>query len=55
MVFMGTYVAYGKGKAVVTATGMNTQFGKVAEIVQEIQKEEIPIKVKLDNFARNLA
>lgn len=54
MVFMGTYVTYGRGKAVVTATGMNTQFGKIAEMVQTVEKEEIPLKYKLDKFAKKL-
>jgi len=54
MVFMGTHVTYGRGKAVVTSTGMNTQFGKIAEMVQMVEKEEIPLKLKLDRFAKIL-
>ncbi|MFB0514672.1 MAG: cation-translocating P-type ATPase [Candidatus Bathyarchaeia archaeon] len=54
MVFMGTHVTYGRGKAVVKSTGMNTQFGKIAEMVQEVEKEEIPLKLKLDRFAKKL-
>ncbi len=54
MVFMGTYVTYGRGKTVVTSTGMNTQFGKIAEMVQRVEKEEIPLKLKLDRFAKKL-
>ncbi len=54
MVFMGTHVTYGRGKAVVTSTGMNTQFGKIAEMVQVVEKEEIPLKLKLDRFAKKL-
>ncbi len=54
MVFMGTHVTYGRGKAVVTSTGMNTQFGKIAEMVQIVEKEEIPLKLKIDRFSKKL-
>ncbi|MEM0058539.1 MAG: cation-translocating P-type ATPase [Candidatus Bathyarchaeia archaeon] len=54
MVFAATYVTYGRGKAVVVATGMNTEFGKIAEMVQTVEKEEIPLKVKLDKFAKKI-
>ena len=54
MVFMGTHLTYGRGKAAVTSTGMNTQFGKIAEMVQTVEKEEIPLKLKLDRFAKKL-
>lgn len=42
MVFAATHVVYGRGKAVVVATGMSTEFGKIAEMVQAVEKEEIP-------------
>jgi len=54
MVFMGTHLTYGRGKAVVASTGMNTQFGKIAEMVQVVEREEIPLKLKLDRFAKKL-
>jgi Ca2+-transporting ATPase len=54
MVFTGTHVVNGRGKAVVTATGINTQFGKLSEMVQTVQKEEIPLKLKLDKFAKKI-
>ncbi len=54
MVFMGTHVTHGRGKAVVVSTGMNAQFGKIAEMVQEVEKEEIPLKLRLDRFAKKL-
>jgi len=53
-VFMATHVTYGRGKAVVTSTGMKTEFGKVAEMVQTVQEEETPLKQKLERFARKL-
>lgn len=55
MVFTATYVTYGRGKAVVTATGMQTEFGKIAEMVQTVEAEETPLKLKLESFAKKLA
>ncbi|MCS7124173.1 MAG: cation-translocating P-type ATPase [Candidatus Bathyarchaeota archaeon] len=55
MVFMGTHTIYGRGKAVVVATGMSTEFGKIAEMVQTVEEEETPLKQKLERFAKKLA
>jgi len=55
MVFTATYVTYGRGKAVVASTGMNTEFGKIAEMVQTVKTEETPLKLKLESFAKKLA
>ena len=55
MAFMGTSVAYGRAKAVVTATGMNTSFGKIAEAVQAVDVEDPPLKVKVEHLGRQLA
>ncbi|MEM2099044.1 MAG: cation-translocating P-type ATPase [Candidatus Bathyarchaeia archaeon] len=54
MLFTATHVVYGRGKAVVTATGMNTEFGKIAEMVQTAEEEETPLQKKLDKFARKI-
>ncbi|MEM2050066.1 MAG: cation-translocating P-type ATPase [Thermoproteota archaeon] len=54
MVFMGTYTTYGRGKAVAVATGMETEFGKIAEMVQAVEEEETPLKQKLEKFAKKL-
>ena len=53
-VFMATHMTYGRGKAVVTSTGMNTEFGKIAEMVQTMEVEESPLKQKLERFAKKL-
>ncbi|UCD27130.1 MAG: HAD-IC family P-type ATPase, partial [Candidatus Bathyarchaeota archaeon] len=52
--FMATHVTYGRGKAVVTSTGMSTQFGKIAEMVQAVEEVETPLKRKLTTFAKKL-
>jgi Ca2+-transporting ATPase len=44
MVFSGTEVVSGKGKAVVIATGMSTEFGKIARYVTAVEKEETPLE-----------
>lgn len=54
MVFTATHVVYGRGRAVVTATGMQTEFGKIAELVQEAEQEGTPLQRKLDSFAKKI-
>jgi Ca2+-transporting ATPase len=53
-IFTATHMTYGRGKAVITATGMNTEFGKIAEMVQTMKEEETPLKQKLERFAKKL-
>ena len=55
MVFTATHVIYGRGRAIVTTTGMQTEFGKIAEMVQEAEEEETPLQRKLDSFAKKIA
>jgi Ca2+-transporting ATPase len=55
MLFMATHTIYGRGKAVVVSTGMKTEFGKIAELVQTAEEEETPLERKLDSFAKKIA
>lgn len=55
MVFMGTTVTKGAGEAVVTTTGMNTEFGDIAHEVQRVEREETPLMRRIGKFGKNLA
>jgi len=52
LVFMSTSVAKGQGKAVVYATGMGTQFGKIASLTQNIQEEDSPLQKEIALMAK---
>lgn len=52
MAFAGTIVTYGKGKAVVVATGMKTEFGKIAAHMMEIEAEKSPLEKKMSELGR---
>ena len=52
LVFMSTSVAKGRGKAVVLATGMDTQFGKIANLTQTIREEQSPLQKEIINMAK---
>ena len=54
MVFMGTHAVLGRGEAIVTATGMKTEFGRIAGVVQAMETKQTPLKAKLSAFARKL-
>jgi Ca2+-transporting ATPase len=55
MVFAGTSVTYGRGRALVVATGMNTEFGKVAQMLEAVETSRTPLQENLDRIGRSLA
>jgi Ca2+-transporting ATPase len=52
MILTGTTVTYGRGKAVVTSTGMNTEFGKIAEEVTTVEAEKTPLEKRTDEIGK---
>ena len=54
-IFMGTVVTYGRGVALVTDTGMRTQLGKIADMLQSVGIEKTPLQRRLEQLARGLA
>lgn len=55
MVYAGTYVVRGAGKAIVTATGMNTYMGRIARMVSEAEETRTPFQEELDRLAKRIA
>lgn len=54
MAFAGTSATYGRGRAVVVATGMQTEFGRIAGMIQGVEQEETPLKKNLDHVGKVL-
>ncbi len=54
MVYMGSTIVYGRGKAIVTATGMQTEMGKIATALTLAQKEQTPLQIKLGQLSKLL-
>ncbi len=54
MVFMGSTVVYGRGKAVVTATGMDTEMGKIADALAKAEEGKTPLQIKLAGLSKVL-
>ena len=52
--FMGTLVSYGRGVGIVTDTGMGTQIGQIAEMLQAVEDEQTPLQKKLDQLGKTL-
>jgi len=52
--FMGTVVSYGRGRGVVTSTGMHTQLGLIAEMLQQVEDEETPLQRRLEQLGKTL-
>ncbi len=55
MVYMGSTVVYGRGKAVVCATGMDTEMGKIADALAKAEDGETPLQIKLGQLSKTLS
>ena len=55
MLFSGSFVTYGRGVAVVTAIGMNSELGLIANLIETAQEKKTPLQGNLDDFAKKLA
>jgi len=55
MVFSGSFVTYGRAVVVVTHTGMNTEIGKIAQLLEAAEEKKTPLQQRLDIFSKKLA
>ena len=54
MLFSSSLITYGRGKGVVVETGMNTEVGKIAEMLNSVEDGETPLQIKLNNLGKTL-
>src|SRR5687767_2272366 len=52
--FLSTLITYGRGKGIVTGTGMRTQIGLIAEMIQSYEEEDTPLQQKLEHLGKVL-
>ena len=55
MVYMGSTVVYGRGRAVITGTGMNTEMGKIADALAKAEDNQTPLQIKLNQLSKILS
>ncbi|MFM8370274.1 MAG: cation-translocating P-type ATPase [Chloroflexota bacterium] len=55
MAYMGTIITQGRGLALVVSTGMNTELGKIADMIQAVKQEQTPLQRRLDSLGKTLA
>lgn len=55
MVFSGSFVTYGRGRFLVTGTGMETEMGKIAALLKSTSEKKTPLQVSLDQFGKKLS
>ena len=54
MLFSSSLITYGRGKAIVVETGMNTEVGKIADMINETEKQETPLQQRLNSLGKTL-
>ena len=54
MLFSSSLITYGRGKAIVVATGMNTEVGKIAQIITNVENTDTPLQEKLNKLGKTL-
>lgn len=55
MIYMGSSVVYGRGYAIITATGMNTEMGKIAHVLSNTKESQTPLQHKLNQLSKTLS
>ncbi len=55
MVYSGSLITYGRATVLVTETGMNTEIGKIAGLMNDTKDKKTPLQISLDNFSKKLA
>ena len=55
MVYMGTFIANGRGQAIVTETGMRTELGRIAEMIHGVERAPTPLQRRLNQLGKTLA
>ncbi len=55
MLYLGTAVTYGRGVGVVVETGMRTELGKIAQMIQDVDRAPTPLQIRLDRLGKVLA
>ena len=54
MLFSSSLITYGRGKGIVVGTGMNTEVGKIAKMIDETDELQTPLQIKLNNLGKTL-